>query len=215
MIVPYPLEDNSLIADCLARAATFTQEYQDHRYFSSFVPSASYVSLGASNNLEDNVHLENCREDGVVVFKRLSGGEAVFLSPNCAVFSHIYLSNNTPKSSDFFGMNLDLASAALKSLGVQNISRRGISDLAVVDKKILGCAIYRRPKFILFQAVVNVREDPDVIERYLKHPVREPDYRKNRPHSDFVTSLVELGNDLSPMKVAIRLQEYLGRERRV
>ncbi len=31
------------------------------------------------------------------------------------------------------------------------------------------------------------------MERYLKHPPREPEYRLKRPHRDFVIGLKELG----------------------
>jgi lipoate-protein ligase A len=41
--------------------------------------------------------------------------------------------------------------------------------------------------------VINVSEDVSLIERYLKHPKREPDYRKGRKHSEFVTNLKNLG----------------------
>jgi len=44
---------------------------------------------------------------------------------------------------------------------------------------------------VFYHAVLNVCESVSLIDRYLKHPVREPDYRKNRNHKDFVTSIAQ------------------------
>ncbi len=202
MIIPYPLQDGSLIEKALSRAAGWTEDCDPESQVSAFVPKASYISLGASNSLEANVIEPNCLADGVLIFKRLSGGEAVFLSPNCVVYSHLQLGQNVPKAKDYFAENLDLIAAKLKTKGITGIVRRGISDLAIGERKILGCAIYKRPNFIIYQAVLNVCESPTLIERYLKHPVREPEYRKSRAHADFVTSLREQGWGLTPEEIA-------------
>jgi lipoate-protein ligase A len=202
MIVPYPLSDAYHIELGLSKAAIYGTKPDHACFISTIVPEASYVSLGASNKAEQNVNLSACQQDGVKVFKRLSGGEAVFLSPNCVVYSQVLVADNLPKSSDFFASNLEHISLILNSLGVLNITRKGISDLALGDKKILGSAIYRKTHFILFQAVLNVCEAPELIERYLLYPQREPDYRKGRAHSEFITSLHLNGYSLSPQVVA-------------
>ncbi len=206
MIIPYPLQDKELIQSSMVLAASPEPIAEDVYTVSAFVPRGSYVSLGASNSLDTNVHLDNCLADGVQVFKRLSGGEAVFLPPNCTVFSAIQVSNHPYKASEFFAANLDAISLCLRQLGVQRVDLRGISDLAIGDKKILGSAIYRKTRFILFQAVLNVCESPQVIQKYLLHPIREPDYRKSRSHSDFVTSLHLAGYPFSPQEIAAKLR---------
>lgn len=208
MIVPYPLQDGSLIDSALARAAKWTEDMQPVSMISAFVPLDSFVSLGASNSLEANVIEQNCLKDGVKIFKRLSGGEAVFLSPNCVVISHILQSALIPKAVEFFSQNLDRIAAKLTAIGIKGIVRRGISDLAIGDKKILGCAIYKRPNFILFQAVLNVCEEPELIARYLKHPLREPDYRSSRSHAEFVTSLQAQGCEKTPEEIANLLKSF-------
>ncbi|MDD4310212.1 MAG: hypothetical protein PHO32_07510 [Candidatus Cloacimonetes bacterium] len=201
MIVPYPLQDAALIEECMQKASIGNYPPTGAIISTAFVPDAVYLSLGASNSLETHVHLEQCITDNVKIFKRLSGGESVLLTPACVVYLQVQISDTLPKSADFFADNLQLIISLLTRWGVNNVSRRGISDLAIGDKKILGSAIYRRPHLILFQAVLNVSESPDVIQRYLKHPPREPDYRKNRPHSEFVTSLLAEGYNLNPKQL--------------
>ncbi|NLA24853.1 MAG: hypothetical protein GX879_07800, partial [Bacteroidales bacterium] len=40
-----------------------------------------------------------------------------------------------------------------------------------------------------WHAVLNIAEDPDFIASFLAHPASEPEYRKKRSHSEFISSL--------------------------
>lgn len=207
MMISYPLPDKLIFDACFSDVHEGNFCLSGESRFFSFVPHACYVSLGASNSLETSVNVHNCQRDGVSVFQRLSGGEAVYLSPNCVVYSAVIMAGKLPSSADFFALNLQWIASSLKQLGVQNVQRRGISDLAIAERKILGCAIYRRIQVMIFQAVLNVCEAPENIERYLLHPVREPDYRKAREHSQFVTSLHLQGYSINPHIVAAQLNK--------
>jgi lipoate-protein ligase A len=52
-----------------------------------------------------------------------------------------------------------------------------------------------------------VAEDIANIAKYIRHPAKEPDYRKGRPHSEFVTSIREQGYDLSVESLLIELEK--------
>ncbi|MDY0152075.1 MAG: hypothetical protein RBS43_07380 [Candidatus Cloacimonas sp.] len=201
MNIAYPLPDKQLIDSCFQNAAAHNFAMQGEFHFSIFVPKARYVSIGASNTPASSAHLDNCIADGVQVFKRLSGGEAVYLSPNCVICTSIIMAERLPASRDFFTQNLQWISSSLSTLGISNISRKGISDLSIGDKKILGCAIYRRTQVMIFQAVLNVCEAPSTIQRYLLHPAREPDYRASRTHNDFISSLSLEGYLITPQEI--------------
>lgn len=69
----------------------------------------------------------------------------------------------------------------------------GISDNTISGKKILGSAIYRNKDKLLYHAVLNLSEPASTFEKYLKQPVKEPDYRNGRKYIDFVTSLKDNG----------------------
>ncbi len=211
MIIPYPLQDISSIEAGLAKAAAKMEDQYFWAKISAFVPLAGYVSLGASNVLESQVNLAACQLDGIGIFRRLSGGEAVFLSPQCVVFSQILVSGQVPRAADFFAYNLDSIKYELSETGIKGITRSGISDLAIANRKFLGCAIYRKVGFVLFQAVINVAEKAALIGRYLQHPPREPDYRAARSHTSFITSLQEQGFKGAPEEVAnllMRIKPY-------
>lgn len=201
MLIPYPLADSEVIQSALTLASSLDPGACPTHFHSAFIPIAGYVSLGASNKAETSAYIDSCAADGIGIFQRLSGGEAVFLSPNCAIYSHILVAYKLPKSSEFFSENLSLVQNALENLGVRGIERKGISDLSINGRKILGCAIYRKQNFLMYQAVINVCEDPLVIQKYLKAPQREPDYRANRSHAEFVTSLQHEAYFITPQQV--------------
>jgi lipoate-protein ligase A len=156
-------------------------------------PAKMVVVLGASNKIETSVIIENAEADGVEVMKRPSGGESVVLSPRMLAVSVAFETTELKDPHQYF---TKINSAIIKSLqacGIQNLHSKGISDIAIGEKKILGSSIYRASGRLLYHAVLNVSEDVSVFGRYLKHPAKEPDYRKNRRHDEFVTSLAAAG----------------------
>lgn len=203
----YYLVDADLITSCRQKAALgLSNGNVEHHVIQYLYPRVAVV-IGASNRPETSVNAETCLADGIRIIQRPSGGEAVVISPNTLLFSHIMLGPGLPASRVFFMENLGYFEAALSELGVKDLRFNGISDLCIGDKKILGCAIYRRPGMVLFQAVLNVSESPAMIAKYLAVPSRMPDYRLGRPHEDFVTSLRAEGYQmaLSDIDVPARL----------
>jgi lipoate-protein ligase A len=152
--------------------------------------------------------IEKVEADNIPVTKRPTGGEAVVLTPEMAVITVACEFRNMTASKDFFrvinGMILDV----LSDIGVKNYGTKGISDITLGSRKILGSSMHRREKRLVYHAVLNIGEDPEVFERYLKHPAREPDYRKNRRHSDFVTSLKNEGYNIDYKNIAAILETY-------
>ncbi|MBN2829568.1 MAG: hypothetical protein JXR56_04540 [Candidatus Cloacimonetes bacterium] len=177
-------------------------------------PDRTYAVLGASNKAETSLKLSNLKKDEVVVMQRPSGGEAVLLTPNTLTISFLYRGEEKVIPKKFFYEMNTLIIEALLAIGVANLSIRGISDICIGEKKILGCAIYRTGDGIFYQSVLNVAENPELFSRYLKHPEREPDYRKGRDHREFVTSLraegLELDIDIIQEEIKIYLKNKIG-----
>ncbi len=168
-------------------------------------PAGTVIVLGQSNTPERSLILENVLSDGIPVTKRPTGGEAVMLTPQMAVITVAREFPGLARSKDFFmevnAMILDL----LSDLGVRNYGTRGISDITIGDKKILGSSMHRRESRLVYHGVLNIAGDPSIFEKYLRHPSREPDYRQHRPHSDFVTSLKNEGYDIHYHDIAASL----------
>jgi len=160
-------------------------------------PEFPVIVLGQSNTPEKSVLLEKALMDDIPVMQRPSGGEAVLLTPKMLIISLILKGTNLPKSSELFKQVNDLLISGFKDAGLSNVTYRGISDLAINDKKILGSSIYRKPDTLFYHAVINYSEAPELIASYLKHPGREPDYRVGRDHAEFVTTLKDTGLEMN------------------
>ena len=161
--------------------------------FLLWIPDKSYIVLGASNNAKDAVVEETTVRDNIVVLKRRTGGQTVMLTPNNIIISAVITDENVMKPKDvFIRFNDHIMGAIAKNHTVQ-FSTRGISDIAMGEKKILGSSMYRGKGKLFYHAVLNFNEPSTTFQKYLKHPSNEPDYRKGRQHHEFVTSLKETG----------------------
>jgi len=164
--------------------------------FMIWIPETIYVVLGASNNLEDALFVDRIIEDKIQVVKRPSGGQTVMLTPKNLIISVAFHESSHIQPKEVFIQINSLIINSLEILEVKNLSTRGISDIAIEGKKILGSSIYRNREGLLYHAVLNVSEPASSFEKYLKHPTKEPDYRQSRKHRDFVTSLHEAGYNI-------------------
>jgi len=161
--------------------------------FLIWIPDKVYIVLGASNHADDALNMENVVKDKIPVLKRPSGGQTVILTPNNIIIAAVFFDKKTSHPKEVFEQINKLIISTIEKTGIRNLSLMGISDIAISGKKILGSAIYRSKDALLYHAVLNLGEPSVTFERYLKHPSKEPDYRKGRSHSKFVTSLKEKG----------------------
>jgi lipoate-protein ligase A len=100
--------------------------------------------------------------------------------------------------------------AALARLGVRDLTLRGISDISLGEQKVLGSSLYRKGDTVLYQGSLLVNPDLGLIDRYLKHPLKEPAYRRHRPHATFLTTLHAREYHLSTEQIAAEIEETLG-----
>lgn len=168
-------------------------------------PARVWVIIGRGNKAPDSVHVDLAHADGVPVAQRPSGGEAVILTPRTLVVSAVRNTTAQHPSKHYFHAYNQAVIGALAGFGVPGLAMKGISDIALGDRKIAGSSIYRNRERVFFHAVLNVAEDPALMERYLRPPRRQPDYRLGRRHADFVTSLAAAGYPLpmSALQAAI------------
>lgn len=173
-------------------------------------PSGLACVLGAGTPPSD-VDLALCAATGVPVYRRRGGGGAVLLSPGNLIITAAFDATRRQFATQWIGPIAEAVVAALQSLGVEDVRVRGLGDVAIGDRKILGSSLYANKRLALFQGSLLVDSDLMLIPRFLPHPSKEPDYRKGRSHLDFVTSLVGEGYrlDLAALKAA--LTRELGR----
>ncbi|MBM4250965.1 MAG: hypothetical protein FJ146_03265 [Deltaproteobacteria bacterium] len=159
-----------------------------------WVPTDSMVVLGASNAAEVEVDTPNCALDGVPVLKRYGGGGTVVLHPGCAVVS-LGCWVKQPFQNKFYFELVNRALIAALGSGwpeLNALGQSGLSDIVHGDLKVAGTSLFRSRNYLLYQASILVDCQVDVIDKYLKHPSREPEYRRGRSHSSFLTGLNEI-----------------------
>lgn len=156
-------------------------------------PACLCVVIGRGNDPTLSVSAAAVARRGIPVYRRPSGGEAVVLSPATAVLSLVFRPDLRRPSREYFTRLNAAVCRALGGLGIGGVGTAGISDLEIGGRKICGSALYRNRHLVFCHAVLNVAESPLTLEELLPMPSRMPEYRRGRPHRDFVTSLHAAG----------------------
>jgi lipoate-protein ligase A len=160
-------------------------------------PERIVIVLGQSNSPGSSLFADKVSNDSIPVTKRPSGGEAVILTPSTIAITVAKVFPAAIPFREFFRTVNNLIIESLSETGIQGLTSKGNSDIAIGDKKILGSSMKNRNNRLVYHAILNVSEDPALFEKYLRHPGREPDYRAGRRHADFVTSLRAEGYNIT------------------
>ena len=161
--------------------------------FLLWIPDKTYIVLGASNKANNSIVESLVVRDNISVLKRRTGGQTVMLTPKNLIISAIITDETVVKPKDVFNKFNDLIIGVIEEDHFVKFSTKGISDIAMGEKKIMGSSMYRNKEKLFYHAVLNFEESPETFQKYLTHPSKEPDYRIGRSHAEFVTSLKETG----------------------
>ena len=148
------------------------------------------VILGSGGSVAIDVNVAACEADHVPILRRASGGGTVLLGPGCLCFSLVLGYDRAPGLDQIRASNryiLDRVRTALAPVAPAN--PEGTSDLAVNGIKISGNAQQRKRTHLLHHGTLLCGFDLGLIAKYLHAPERQPDYRRNRPHAEFVANL--------------------------
>ncbi|MFH1010121.1 MAG: hypothetical protein V1784_02665 [bacterium] len=167
------------------------------------------VVLGRGSNPCTELHLDACKEDGIPLFRRQGGGCAVIVDPGNVIVSVVLPMNGIAGHRPYFDRLSEWLLDGLRKIGFADVHRAGISDLAIQDRKVAGSCIYCSRDLLYFSATLLVAPRVEFMERYLKHPLREPDYRRGRTHSDFVGMLSDGKSEGEVEKFTAALREAL------
>jgi lipoate-protein ligase A len=173
-----------------------------------YEPPQVCIVLGAGRRAEEDVRLEQAAADGVALHRRRGGGGTVVLSPGQAVLALVTEVSSPFHNREYFQAVNGWIRRALAELGVPPalVQDRGISDLAMNERKILGTSLYRRRRLLFYQGSLLVDNELALFERYLRFPSRVPDYRRGRGHGEFCTTLARQGYPLPVGRVRESLE---------
>ena len=152
-----------------------------------------FVVLGYGNKTAEEVDLDACRRHNLPVLRRISGGGTVLQGPGCLNYSlimRIPTEENHPLRS-ITGTNALVTQTnaqAMRELLGPNVHERGLCDITIGLLKFSGNAQRRKRDYILFHGTILRDFELPLIEATLAIPKRQPEYRENRPHSDFLVN---------------------------
>lgn len=155
--------------------------------------SATEVVLGRGSKPELELNVEAIEADSIPLLRRRGGGCAVLLDPGNVIVSWVERVPGIGGSKAAFARLSTWICEVLAATGIPGVEMRGISDLAIGQHKVGGACIYRSKDLLYYSTTLLVAPQLDLVERYLKHPPREPDYRGGRAHRDFMGALRDHG----------------------
>ena len=149
------------------------------------------VVLGRSCRFRDESQWERCQAAGVPVLRRASGGGAVLLGPGCLVYTVLIPYADRPELQMIeqahqyvLGRLVDALRPRLPELALQ-----GTSDLTLGGRKFSGNSLRCKRDHLLYHGTLLYDFALDKVGEWLGAPARQPDYRRNRSHIDFIRNL--------------------------
>lgn len=165
--------------------------------------SSYAVVVGSGGSVAIDVNADACAADGVPVLRRASGGGTVLLGPGCLCFSLVLRYDRAPRLNEIPASNGYILARVLNALvSVAPAVVEGSSDLAVNGVKFSGNAQQRKRNHFLHHGTLLCGFDLALVAKYLNPPERQPAYRRDRPHAEFVANLPATAEDVKRLLVA-------------
>jgi lipoate-protein ligase A len=156
------------------------------------------IVLGRAEKADQQIFLEEAQRQNVTVLRRTSGGGTVVHGPgnlNLSFFLPYHMDDRLKSIHDSYQLIIGWVRTALKdSCGVET-NMNGSSDISIGDLKISGTAQARKRHGLLHHLTLLIDFDLQSIANLLKEPEKRPDYRGQREHRQFVTTLKQQGFD--------------------
>ena len=155
-------------------------------------PFGYFVVVGYANHIASEVNLEFCQQHSLAVLRRCTGGGAVLQGPGCLNYSLVLPLatggpfQSIPATNDAI---LQKHQAALSALLRAPVEKQGHTDLAIGGLKFSGNSQRRRKHSLLFHGSLLLNLALDLLEKALPLPSKQPDYRLNRSHTDFLVNI--------------------------
>ncbi len=152
----------------------------------------SFVVVGYANKVASEVNVPFCRQNGLPILRRCSGGGTVLQGRGCLSYALILRIDESGPLRSIASTNrfvLERHRVILEALLHAPVHVRGHTDLALAERKFSGNSQRRRRRALVFHGVFLLEFDLALIERALLMPSKQPDYRANRSHSEFLVNL--------------------------
>jgi len=154
-------------------------------------PRVPAVVIGRSSPIDQEVNLDFCKANGIEVFRRCSGGQSIVTGPGCLMYAVVLDYRMRPelrmleKAHQFV---MGKMAAALESVSITT-KLQGTSDLTLDGRKFSGNALRCKRNWLVYHGTMLCDFNLDLIAQCLGDPIRQPEYRSQRSHHEFLTQL--------------------------
>ena len=127
------------------------------------------VIYGRNQVLENEVNLEYCREHGVDIVRRKSGGGCVYSDLGNIMISYV---SGRGTVSEVFDRYMTALTDALRALGVP-AEKSGRNDILVEGRKVSGNAFHQLPDRSIVHGTLLYSTDLEALTEAIKPPVEK------------------------------------------
>ena len=159
-------------------------------------PRDHFVVVGYANHVATEVNAAVCEARGIPVLRRCSGGGTVLQGPGCLNYTLVLQITadgplrNIGVANQFIMRQNRAAIATLNSQpSTLHVAVRGHTDLAIGERKFSGNSQRRRKQHLLFHGTFLLNFDLSLVSELLPMPSKQPEYREQRAHIEFLTNL--------------------------
>lgn len=151
-------------------------------------PRSYFVVAGYSNKISTETRLQECENARFPIYRRTSGGGTVLQGMGCLNYSLLLKIDGKKEFENITSATCFIMKRHAEAIAPE-VKVQGISDLTLNGLKFSGNAQRRKRSAFLFHGTFLLNFDLSKIESVLSMPSRRPEYRKDRPHSQFLTNL--------------------------
>jgi len=210
LTLPTPAENVALdeaLLDWAEENAAGATDAEVLRIWESLEPM---VVAGRSSRLEQEIDVAECTRRGIPILRRSSGGAAIVAGPGCLMYAVILSFAKRPELRDITRAHQFVLGRIFEGLNryCPTAKCAGTSDLVIgstnadcstqseirnqkseILKKFSGNSLRVKRTHLLYHGTLLYDFDIALITQCLKTPPRQPSYRNERSHSDFVANL--------------------------
>jgi lipoate-protein ligase A len=198
LTLPTPAENLALDEVLLDLAEQENSEREFLRIWESRQP---LVVVGRSARVHQEVDEVACRERGIPILRRTSGGATIVAGPGCLMYAVVLSYKLRPELKDIRRAHNFVLGRIADSLrpiaaNIGEVAQAGTSDLVIAEgdaqgppRKFSGNSLRAKRTHFLYHGTLLYQFDVSLIEKCLRMPPRQPDYREKRTHGEFVTNL--------------------------
>ncbi|MHC1769495.1 MAG: biotin/lipoate A/B protein ligase family protein [Verrucomicrobiia bacterium] len=151
-----------------------------------------FVVVGYANEVAREVHLDACRKRNIPVFRRCSGGGTVLQGPGCLNYALCLRFEEDSPLASITASNryiMEKHRQLFEQLLQRPVKVQGHTDLAIAGRKFSGNAQRRKRRSLLFHGSFLLGLDLSLMGALLPMPSKQPDYRSDRSHAEFVCNV--------------------------